>query len=160
MRIIFFITCVAVGAIASCLAQPYANDNSDVVTILITTYTVFAGFSIAIISIIGDPAAIPKGTWRTAEGRRQRMEQRLNLHVFFFVIYLLTIGLLFIGVLTRKGLPDTSMARIWVERLYLFFGISSFLLTLSLPFALRNIQRMRYETETENRRREVNLPAD
>lgn len=160
MRLLFFILCLVCGGYAAYIAQPYTNENPDVVTILITTYTVFAGFSIAIISIIGDPSAIPKGTWRIAEGRRQRMEQQLNLHVFFFVLYLITIGLLFVGALTRKSLPDGHIARLWVEYLYLFFGTSSFLLTLSLPFALRDIQRSRYDAETENRRRDANIRSE
>jgi hypothetical protein len=42
----------------------------------------------------------------------------------------------------------------WIERLYLFFGVLSFLLTLALPGALGKLQLARAEAEIERRRHE------
>ena len=43
------------------------NDNSDAKTTIVTVLTVLAGFMIAIITVLGDPASIPDGSWRMVE---------------------------------------------------------------------------------------------
>lgn len=160
MRILFFLFCIGVGAIGAYFTQPYVSKNSDLILIIITVVTVFAGFLIAIITIIGDPFLIPEGSWRTPEGGRARMVQRLNLHVALFVLYLITVALLFVGVVLDKALSDHSLWKIWIERSYLFFGITSFLLTFGLPVHLIELQTNRYDAETGRRRRDAGLPED
>jgi hypothetical protein len=160
MRILFFLFCIAAGAAGAYFTQPYASKNSDLILIIITVVTVFAGFLIAIITIIGDPILIPEGSWRTSESGRARMIQRLNLHVALFMLYLITVAFLFVGVVLDKALHDDSLWKIWIERSYLFFGITSFLLTFGLPSHLIELQTNRYDAETGRRRRRVGLPED
>jgi hypothetical protein len=138
------------------------HENADAVLIIITVMTVFAGFLVAIIAILGDPAMIPSGSWRIAEGRRDNIEARLTHHVWLFVFYLIAIGLLFTGALLNKA-PDSVVSlvwKVWIERLYLFFGVSSFLFTFALPNALHKFQLSRIDTEIERRRREDGIPPD
>jgi hypothetical protein len=123
--------------------------------IVITVITVFAGFLIAISAIIGDPAMIPSGSWRIAEGGRNRMEQQLVRHTALFIFYLITIGLLFVGVILDRAVTGDSEWKVWIVRAYLFCGVTSFLLTFALPFSLFRMQRERYDTETERRRAEA-----
>ena|SRR6185437_442441 len=159
-RLIFAIFCIGVGAWGAYAAQPFMHHNADAVLIIITVFTVFAGFLIAIITIIGDPIMVPEGTWRLAEGGREKMERRLVLHIVLFTAYLITIGLLFAGSILDKALGDEeSTLKLWIERAYLFVGISSFLFTFALPSALLEMQRARYDAEIERRRREARIPA-
>lgn len=133
------------------------HGNSDAVLVIITVMTVFAGFLVAIIAIIGDPALIPEGSWRVAENRRDNIEKRLIAQLWLFVWYLLTIGLLFVGVLLDKSKTVPEDARLWIERSYLFFGTSSFLFTFGLPKALWKYQMARIEAEISRRRKDVGL---
>lgn len=158
MRILFFLSCLAIGAVGAYYTQPYVS--TDVTLIIVTIFTVFAGFLIAIITIIGDPSLIPEGSWRTPEGGRARMVQRLNLHIALFIFYLITIALLFVGVVMDKALADGNFWRVWIERAYLFFGITSFLLTFGLPVHLIELQTKRYDAETARRRQQAGLPPD
>lgn len=122
----------------------------------------FAGFLVAIITILGDPAMIPDGTWRTAEVRRENIEQKLTRHIWLFVFYLIAIGFLFVGALLNKA-PDSVASvewKIWIERLYLFFGIASFLFTFALPNALLKFQIGRIDAEIDRRRRDAGIPPD
>lgn len=160
MRIAFFLCCAVAGVFGAYYAQPFVVKNSDLILILVTVFTVFAGFLIAIITIIGDPILISEGSWRRSEGGRARMRQRLNLHIALFVLYLVTIALLFVGVVLEKAMDDHDAIRTWIERAYLFFGITSFLLTFGLPVALIEMQTNRYDAETERRRQGVGLPKD
>ncbi len=160
MRIIFFLFCIAAGIAGAYYAQPFVANNSDLVLIVITVFTVFAGFLIAIITIIGDPILISEGSWRTSEGGRARMRQRLNLHIALFTLYLITIALLFAGVIAEKAMGDYNTIRVWIERGYLFFGITSFLLTFGLPISLIEMQTNRYDAETTRRRKAAGLSED
>jgi hypothetical protein len=158
--ILFGLLCIAAGAISSYYAQPFAHHNPDLILITITVFTVFAGFLIAIITIIGDPIIIPKGSWRISELGRGRMEDRLFWHIALFILYLLTIALLFVGVILDKALSEHDAWKVWVERAYLFVGITSFLFTFALPVSLLRMQRARYDAETERRRAEVGIGSN
>jgi MFS family permease len=159
MRLVLIITCFAVAALGAYYTQPYAHKNPDLILILVTVFTVFAGFLIAVITIIGDPIMIREGSWRAAEDGREKMQSRLFRHVALFVFYLLTIGLLFVGVVLERALDDHNLWRVGFERAYLFAGIASFLFTFALPGALLQMQQARYDAEIERRRRNVNIPA-
>jgi hypothetical protein len=161
-RALLILCCFSVGAYASYYGQPFAHENGDVILIIITVMTVFAGFLVAIITILGDPAMIPEGSWRTAEVRRDNMEARLITHIWLFVYYLIAIGFLFVGALLNKA-PDTVVShdwKMWIERLYLFFGVTAFLFTFALPNALRKFQISGIDAGIERRRRRDGIPAD
>ena len=118
-RIFFIISCSILGAIGSYYSQPYMTKNADAVLIIITVFTVFAGFLIAIITIIGDPIMIPEGSWRLAEGGREKMERRLVWHIILFILYLVTIGFLFTGAVLEKAIEDHHhFWKVWIERAY------------------------------------------
>jgi hypothetical protein len=158
MRAVFILLCAAAAAAAAYFGQPFVGHNSDLVVVLTTVFAVFAGFLIAIITILGDPSLIPDGSWRIAEARRDNIERRLIWHSWLFVLYLLTIGLLFTGLLLEKAVSaDWLHWREWIERAYLFFGVFSFLLSFALPWALMKLQRARVDAEIERRRREAGI---
>ena len=159
-RAFFILLCFALGAVGAFYAQPFMHGNADAVLIIVTVFTVFAGFLIAIITIIGDPIMIPEGSWRVAEGGRDRMERRLVWHIVLFVLYLITIGLLFVGAILDKAINEQEALKIWIERAYLFVGISSFFFTFALPAALLEMQRARYDAETDRRRRAALISPD
>ena len=159
MRHIFFIFCVICGAAVSWLAQPYVHDNSDATTVIVTVLTVLAGFMIAIITVLGDPASVPDGSWRTVEVRRDNIEHKIIRHAWLFVLYLLAIGFLFAGTLFRK-VPEKDVwpwfADLvkWIDYGYVFLGVTSFLLTFALPFSLRKVQMERLSVEAQRRKAE------
>jgi len=93
-----------------------------------------------------------------AEGGREKMEHRLVWHIVLFILYLITIGLLFTGTILEKAIEDHHLfLKVWIERTYLFMAITSFLLTFALPAALLEMQRARYDAEIERRRRDAGI---
>jgi hypothetical protein len=144
---------------SSYYGEQYIKGNSDAILILVTVFTVFAGFLVAIIAILGDPAMIPTGSWRIAENRREAIEARLIAHMWLFVFYLIAIGLLFLGVILKNVpaavVPD--LVKIWIARAYLFFGISSFLFTFGLAKSLFAFQIARIDAEIDRRRKEAGI---
>ena len=96
MRVLYIIGCFAVGAFCAYEAAPLVYENGDAINILITVYTVFAGFLVAIIAVLGDPILIPSGSWQTAENNRHKIENRLIRYSYLFVLYLITIAIIFL----------------------------------------------------------------
>ena len=162
MRAIFIFLCFVAGGVAAYFGQPYVRDNTDATLIIITVLTVFAGFLVAIITILGDPSMIPDGGWRAAEVRRESVEARLITHIWLFVIYLIAIGLLFASAILVKTSDKvvSEAIKIWIERAYLFAGVSAFLLTFGLPKMLLRIQLGRLEAEITRRRRNEGIKDD
>jgi uncharacterized membrane protein YiaA len=99
--------------------------NSDVVTVITTVITVFAGFLVAIIAVLGDPAMTTGASWRAAQNKHSEIESAVIKHTMLFYIYLLTIGLLFAGVLVQKSYISEKCKNL-VEFSYLYFGAFSF----------------------------------
>lgn len=153
----FLIGCALVVAwVAAYYGQQFVMGSSDAILILVTVITVFAGFLVAIITVLGDPALLPAGSWRIVENRRASIEADLIRHTWLFVFYLFSIGFLFVGAVA-KGAPLPDPVKIWLTRAYLFFGISSFLFTFGLAASLLKYQMARYDAEEERRRREVGI---
>lgn len=162
LRGFLILLCIPVSAMAAYYGQPLAGGNSDAIVVLTTVMTIFAGFLVAIIAVLGDPGTLPKGSWRGAELRRPMLVRSVLRHASLFYVYLLAIALLFIGVLVSKEPCSVVplLVKIWVERAYLFFGVFSFLLTLGLPKSLANIQIARTDAEIEKRRATGTPPDD
>jgi hypothetical protein len=145
--------------VAAYYGEQIVKNNSDAILILVTVITVFAGFLVAIITVLGDPALIPTGSWRVAENRREKIEYALIRHTWLFVFYLITIAALFVGAVA-KGAPSSLISdfiKIWLTRVYLFFGVASFLFTFGLAGALLEYQMQRYDAEIEHRRSKVGI---
>lgn len=158
MRGLLIGACLISSSIAAYYGQPLMHENTDAVLIIITVMTVFAGFLVAIIAIIGDPGLIPDGSWRVAENRRDSIEKRLITYLWLFVFYLIAIGLLFVGTLINSKESQVAIEwKIWIERAYLFFGTASFLFTFGLPKALWQFQMARIEAEIQRRRTKSGL---
>jgi hypothetical protein len=162
MRSLFICICVVIGAVVAYYAQPYVHDNADVVLIVTTIFTVFAGFLVAIITILGDPSLVPGGDWKIAENRRKNIESTLMWHNYLFAMYLITLALIFSSAVI-KNVPVAiipEIVKVWIDRGYLFFGASSFMLSFALPFALQRIQMRRLDHEIDRRRREAGIKDD
>lgn len=143
-----FLTAI-LSALVGYFAQPMVHSNDQAVNVIVTVFSVLAGFLVAIIAIVGDPALLPPGSWRAAELERDRLDNRIVRHKWLFIAYLLTLCLVFFALLVSKNMPELA---IWLERIFLFFGTFSFILSLHLPNALMKVQRERIDAVIEHRR--------
>ncbi len=144
------IAAAVVAAVGSYWGQPLIHGNDTAINVIVTVFSILAGFLVAIIAIVGDPLLVPAGTWRIAEGTREKTIQRLTRHKYLFHAYLIALALVFASTL----LKDTHQcAGIWLERTYLFLSIFAFLISLRLPAALMKTQQERVDHLIEERRK-------
>ena len=159
MRALLVLGNLVLSWIMAYYGQQYVMGNSDAILILVTVITVFAGFLVAIIAVLGDPSLIPSRSWRAVENRRESVEVELIRHTWLFVFYLVSIGALFVGAVA-KGAPSSVVSdavKIWMTRIYMFFGIASFLFTFGLANSLLKYQMARHDAEEDRRRREAGI---
>src|SRR5579875_1271523 len=127
MKRIKLIALICFSGLAAYFGAPLMDENPDAIVVIVTVITVFAGFLVAIIAVLGDPAMVPEGSWHKAELRHSSLEALVRRHTVLFYAYLLALGLLFFWVLLRKE-PDAIVAH-WVkqsvEYVLLFFAILS-----------------------------------
>lgn len=157
MRAVLIFGTLAFSWCASYYGEQYVKGSSDAILILVTVITVFAGFLVAIITVLGDPSLIPPGSWRIVENRRESIEAELIRHTWLFIFYLVSIGVLFVGAVAKGAPTVPDVIKIWLTRAYLFFGIASFLFTFGLASSLLRYQMARYDAELHRRRQEVGI---
>jgi len=55
------------GILLSYLGQPFIHGNQDAVNIIVTVFSILAGFLVAVITLVGDPKSLPSGSCRAWE---------------------------------------------------------------------------------------------
>ncbi|HBN8576485.1 hypothetical protein [Pseudomonas aeruginosa] len=149
-RIRFFCYAAILSCEGAFLAKPLMLENSEALSVIVTAYSILAGFLVGIITMIGDPKSLPSGSWQVARLSSEIIYRRLKRHKFLFTAYLATIALIFLSILLKKNNSDVND---FVEYIYLFLAIFCFLYSLKLPSTLMQLQEERIEEEIRARRK-------
>lgn len=153
-RCLFFLFALTAAIAAFIWGYPFIHDNRDAVNTIVTVFSVLAGFLVGLIGLAGDPAAAAsRDSWRVTELYRTTVSQRLIRHRWMFVLYLITLALIFLSTLCK----NMNEVVIWVERAYLFFAVLAFLLSFRLPWTLTRIQMERYDAMLQQQRKDVGI---
>lgn len=145
------------SALASYYGQPLIHGNQDAVNIIVTMFSILAGFLVAIITLVGDPKSLPSGGWQKAQLGSELTYVRLNRHKLLFKLYLLTLAFVFISMLLKNKLSDYQAI---FEHIYLFLACSAFLISFKLPASLMQLQQERIEHEINERRANEGIKDD
>ncbi|MGE4296954.1 MAG: hypothetical protein AB7E47_02900 [Desulfovibrionaceae bacterium] len=153
-RIAFFIGAILAGIVAAIWGQPLIHGNDNAVNIIVTVFSILSGFLIAVITIIGDPSGVAgRNSWRFSELNRNNINRRLIRNKWMFVLYLVTLTLIFVSALIK----DHPVITVWVERVYLGLAVTAFALSFRLPWALVSIQMRRYDELIDEQRKSENI---
>lgn len=164
LRILYAVGAMAIGGAVGWLGQPLVHGNSDATGVLVNTFSILAGFLIAVMTILGEPSLYRGRSWRSDAVRRSNVYNRLVRQRFVFHLYLTTLGLIFLSTLLSKVDPATHLwvpqALLWTERLYLGAGTFAFLISFKLPTTLMAIQIARFEEMVSARRQPAQRGGD
>ena len=139
---------VVAGIAAGMFGHSLIDDNSDATGVIVTVFSILAGFLIAIMTLLGDQSVLP-GTWRIAESQRKSLKAKLIRQKWLFYVYLLTLVLIFISTLIRPRWPFVTD---WLERIYFGLATTAFLLSFRLPATLMEVQMDRVDAVIGARR--------
>lgn len=138
-----FLFALCCGTISYAFGEAFIHKNKDAITVITTVFSIFAGFVVAITSILGTPVGdTVTQTWQSLESRRDNVFRRLTKQKWLFMCYLFTLLLIFFQTLIATSYPNLS---IFLERLFLGTAVFAFIMSIGLPGALINMQISRYD---------------
>lgn len=149
-KIKYAIAVFVCGITGSFYAKPLIEGNQDAINVIVTVFSILAGFLIAIITLIGDPKSLPSGSWQIARIGSELTYNRLTRQKWLFYIYLIALVLIFSSMLLKNSFKCANEV---IEYFYLFFSIIAFILSFRLPSMLMELQRERIEQEILERRK-------
>jgi hypothetical protein len=138
------------SGLASYYGQPLVHGNQDAINVIVTVFSILAGFLVAVITLVGDPKSLPSGSWQVARLGSELTYNRLIRHKWLFKAYLVTLFLIFVSIVIKNRFPS---AQVVIEYIYMFFAAVSCFLSFKLPAALMELQQERIEHEIEERRK-------
>jgi hypothetical protein len=139
-----------IGGIVAFIGQPLIHGNDTAINVVVTIFSILAGFLVAILAMVGDPLLLPLGSWRSAELSREKIDKKLTRHKILFELYLYSLAFIFAALLTRLSNPNLT---IWFERIFLFFSTIAFIVSFRLPKILMDSQRQRIDAIIKERRK-------
>lgn len=153
-RIVYLLVTIVCGVASSYFGQPYIHGNDKAINIIVTVFSILAGFLVAIMTLLGDPGGYTTRTWRYFELKKSTVFNQLVRQKWLFITYLITLGLIFISSMIEKSLPRAAVV---LEYGYLGVAVTAFMLSLKLPSALMNIQLARHDELIEAKRKAAGI---
>jgi hypothetical protein len=129
-KVAYIVICIAVSVFFAWQFQPKYHDNSNALSVLVTVFSILAGFLVAVMAIVGSERALKGRNWRQDTFYLLHVKQDLQKHSALFYLYLLVLALSFLASL-KLGWPDIIQTS--VECVLLFLACLAMLLSFSLP---------------------------
>ena len=127
---IFVISVVASGFFAY-LAQPKYHDNANAILVVVTVFSVLAGFLVTVMAILADERSLRGSNWKQDAVYFALIKKDLRRHRDMFYLYLLVLSIAFIASLNFKDACEIWQT--WVERAVVFFGSLAMVWSFRLP---------------------------
>ena len=150
-RLGFFTVILILGGLSGWFGQPLIHGNAEATGVIVNVFSILAGFLVTIMTLLGEPSLFRGRTWRADAVRKSNVYRRLVRHKWLFIGYLLVLGFVFLATLVAKKTPDAPMV-VCLEKIYLGLATVAFLLSLTLPHRLMNLQMSRFEEMIESRK--------
>lgn len=129
-RVVFFGLYIVVATFFACQFQAKYHNNDNALTVLVTVFSILAGFLIAVMAIVGNERALRGRDWRQDTFYLIQIRRDLRRHAVLFYLYLLILALAFLASL---GLPWPDPIQVGVEGFLLFLACMAMLLSFALP---------------------------
>ena len=130
------ISTLVIAVAAGFWGAPLISGNTEARSVIVTVFSILAGFLIAVMTLYGNPA-IMTGSWRKDQLKKNRIRVRLIRQKYLFYLYLLTLTVVFITTLTCKIWPSVTQ---YLERVYFGLSVWAFFLSFRLPSSLMEAQ--------------------
>ncbi len=153
-RLLFFGFATISGIAGAVYGQPLIHGNDQAINVIVTVFSILAGFLVAIMTIMGDPGVFSGRSWRAHELNRKNVFNRLVRQKWMFFLYLITLGLILVSSLIEVVSPNLVT---WIERFYLGLAVSAFILSFGLPSALMEIQLLRHDEIINSKRKSAGI---
>lgn len=129
-KLLVFGACMLAAGVFAWHFQPKYHDNSNALTVLVTMFSILAGFLVAVMAIVGNDRALRGRNWRQDTFYLMQIKRDLRKHAILFYLYLTILALAFLASL-NLGWP--ALLQIGLECFLLFLACMAMLGSFSLP---------------------------
>ena len=155
--LVYGLAVACISFVAAWHGYDFVKVKGEATDIIVTVFSILAGFIIAIMTLLGEQA-LPPGNWRIAELNRSSIIGRLTRQKWLFYTYLAVLCIIFVTALLRG--QEQLISAGWIallERSYFGLSVFAFLMSFRLPAALLNIQLTRIDTIIEAKRKKTSI---
>jgi len=142
-KVLWFMVALSISAFFAWQFQPKYHANSNAMSVLVTMFSILAGFLVAVMAIVGSERALRGSNWRQDTYYLVQIRRDLKLHAVLFYLYLLVLSLAFLASLDLSWL---AFVQVYMERFLLFLACFAMLMSFFLPGQLihRNITDLEF----------------
>lgn len=148
--ILQFLGILIISCIIGWITQPMFHGNEPALNTIVTIISILSGFSLLVISQLGDISLLPKGKSLIAKTTRDNLKKKFASQRVLYVLY---VGALLFAILTSLTQDSTAfIQKLHVIFEYLFIIISVFCLFVSfkLPAIIEEINDFKYDVIIQN----------
>ncbi|CRM28481.1 hypothetical protein [Pseudomonas sp. 25 E 4] len=152
-RIAFFLGAVFISIWCGWYGQPLVHDNNDARSMITDVFSILAGFLMTVLTLLIEPKPTAK-IWREAASKKTTFVNRIIRYKWLFMLYLSVLGMVFVANLLTKA-AGVAEILLWVERIYLSLATLAFIISLTLPNQLMQLQVGRYNEMINEKKKPV-----
>ena len=140
-RLAYAALSITVASVLTPVLLPWYHGNSDARSVLVTVFSILAGFLVAVMAIVADDRSLVGRNWREDTFFLRSIRAQLTRHRLLFQLYLLILVLCFVDALHPNWSPDLQL---WVERVTIFLSLIGLMFSFLLPEQLtrRHLDRL------------------
>lgn len=158
-RVFFFLGALFVSCWCGWKGQPLIHESDDARSMITDVFAILAGFLMTVLTLLIEPKPTAK-IWREAASKKTTFVNRIIRYKWLFMLYLSVLGLIFASNLLMKS-KDPGDLLMWLERAYLSLATLAFIISLTLPNQLMQLQVDRYnEMINEKKKGSNNQSSD
>lgn len=140
IRLIIFVGGLPISILLAGDIHKQFSSNSDAMAAVAGVCATFAGFIVAILTLLGDAAALLPGSWRIASAHVAEINNRFGRLQYIFFCYLFCSFFSLYCMVTENVLTP---AREFIGYMTCVNVIYCFIISFELPRSLKTIQRER-----------------
>lgn len=140
---------VVIAVLAGWLLQPWYHRSDDATSVLVTVFSILAGFLAAVMAIVANDRVLRGRNWRQDTYYLREIRRELLRHSVTFYVYLAVLVLAF---LTSISATWPLWVQQWTEHGLLFFATLGIFHSFQLPKILSRKHVTAMEKEIRRRR--------
>lgn len=150
--LIRFVLIICLSALLAWQGQPLVRGNEKAIDLIINTFSILAGFLIAIMTLFSDMRFDEDANWRQLQIREDLQNRRYGRHSWLFYSYMTVLICVFIVVLLEnKSDHKNGIMLLCFEYIYLFLACVSVFYSFLLPSRLIQIRKEAFEQLIKNK---------
>ncbi|HAE37681.1 MAG TPA: hypothetical protein DCG57_03460 [Candidatus Riflebacteria bacterium] len=141
---------IAFSALVSGWATPFLVSNKEAVSIIVTAFSILAGFLMGMVSFVTDPAGFYPGGWKILSKQKSIIETRLARQQALFYLYLTSI----LFIVLALCIENKCHLKSFLEYGFVFLTSLSFIFSFSIPKWMKIYQIEKIDVLIQHRKEE------